>query len=84
MHQRTIHRLLPFSAILLLLAANEPAPLAASPTVDAFLSGASKDCPGCNLHGAKLKRRDLSGADLSGADLSEAILHRAKLERHIY
>jgi hypothetical protein len=47
---------------------------------EAFLAGTVKDCPGCDLREAKLKRRNLSGADLSGADLSGAVLHRAKLD----
>ncbi|MCW5695464.1 MAG: pentapeptide repeat-containing protein [Bauldia sp.] len=45
----------------------------------AFLAGASIDCPGCDLQGVSLKRRNLSGADLSGADLTGASLHRAVL-----
>src|SRR4030088_3859579 len=47
--------------------------------VAAFLAGRSKDCPGCDLSGAKLKRRDLTGANLAGANLSEASLHRSLL-----
>ena len=48
-------------------------------TVEAFLAGTSKDCPGCNLAGAKLKRRNLAGADLSGANLAGASFHRSNL-----
>lgn len=47
--------------------------------LNAFLAGATRDCPGCDLTGANLKRRDLAGADLSGANLSGANLHRALL-----
>ena len=50
-----------------------------SPQRQAFLAGSTKDCPGCDLRGVRLKRRDLSGADLTGADLSDAVLHAAKL-----
>ena len=39
------------------------------PIVAAFLAGESHNCPGCNLVGANLKRRDLTGANLSGANL---------------
>ena len=42
----------------------------AAPDRDAFLAGATKDCPGCDLHNAGLKRRDLTGANLAGADLT--------------
>jgi uncharacterized protein YjbI with pentapeptide repeats len=44
-----------------------------------FLAALSKDCRGCNLSGANLKRFDLTGADLAGANLTGANLHRAKL-----
>ncbi len=47
--------------------------------VEAFLVGAVNDCPGCDLAGADLRRRNLAGADLSGANLSGARLHRAFL-----
>ncbi len=60
----------------------EPPPDLSPPPADqreAFLAGATIDCPGCDLVGADLKRRDLAGADLSGANLSGAVLHRAKL-----
>src|SRR5882724_1767007 len=46
---------------------------------EAFLAGTSKDCAGCNLAGAKLKRRNLAGADLSGANLVGATFHRSNL-----
>ena len=37
----------------------------------AFLAKQTTACPGCDLRGASLDRRDLTGADLSGADLRE-------------
>src|SRR4051794_30503624 len=46
---------------------------------DAFLQGRTKDCPGCNLAGVQLQRRDLSQADLSRAVLRGATLHGANL-----
>src|SRR5262245_51266624 len=45
----------------------------------AFLAGQTKDCPGCNLAGAILKRRNLAGANLAGANLAGASFHRAVL-----
>ena len=45
----------------------------------AFLAGHTKDCPGCDLAGAQLKRRNLAGANLAGANLAGASLHRAVL-----
>ena len=57
--------------------AAEPA-ASASPR-DRFLAGMSIDCPGCDLAGADLRRRDLAEADLSGANLDGAVLHRANL-----
>ncbi len=51
----------------------------AGPAEAAFLAGTARDCPGCRLAGAQLKRHDLSGADLSGADLGGANLHDADL-----
>ena len=45
----------------------------------AFLAGETNDCPGCNLDGANLKMRDLTGADLSGAILSGVNMHRTIL-----
>jgi uncharacterized protein YjbI with pentapeptide repeats len=62
--------------------AEEVAPVAAALPADpvqAFLAGAIIDCPGCDLAGADLRRRNLAGADLSGANLSGARLHRALL-----
>lgn len=44
-----------------------------------FLAGLSKDCPGCDLSGADLRRRDLSDAKLNGANLTRAVFHRANL-----
>src|ERR1700756_4707770 len=46
-----------------------------------FLAGRIKDCPGCDLAGANLKRFDLTQADLAGANLAGANLHRAQLTR---
>jgi uncharacterized protein YjbI with pentapeptide repeats len=57
-------------------AASEPADARS-----AFLSGASRNCPGCSLAETDLRHRDLSGADLSGADLEGALLHRTNLSR---
>ncbi|MSO71136.1 MAG: pentapeptide repeat-containing protein [Alphaproteobacteria bacterium] len=48
---------------------------------EAFLAGATRECPGCDLANADLRRRDLSGADLRGANLAGAVLHRAVLRR---
>jgi len=48
---------------------------------EAFLAGASIDCPGCDLVGVDLRYRDLEGGNLSGADLEGAILHRANLRK---
>ena len=45
----------------------------------AFLAGETNDCPGCNLDGANLKMRDLTGADLSNAILSGTNMHRTIL-----
>ena len=42
----------------------------------AFLAGTAKDCPGCDLRGASLDRRDISGADLSDANLRGATFSR--------
>lgn len=44
-----------------------------------FLAGLSNDCPGCDLSGADLRRRNLTDADLSGANLTRAVFHRANL-----
>jgi uncharacterized protein YjbI with pentapeptide repeats len=69
-----------------------PAPTSAQQPVDtqAIAQGATgqdalnqlrstKQCPGCNLQGAKLKRTDLSGANLSNANLTRAELEKANL-----
>src|SRR6516162_2489817 len=45
----------------------------------AFLAGQTKDCPGCNLAGVSVKRRNLAGANLAGANLAGASFHRAVL-----
>lgn len=50
-----------------------------SDPVEAFLIGATKDCPGCDLAGAQLQRRNLADADLSDTNLAGASLHRAVL-----
>jgi Pentapeptide repeats (8 copies) len=52
---------------------------AGAQSVEAFLAGTTKDCPGCNLAGAKLKRRNLADADLSGANLAGASFHRSSV-----
>ena len=52
---------------------------AAQADLAAFLAGESKNCPGCNLPGANLKRRDLTGANLAGANLRGASFHRSNL-----
>ncbi len=44
-----------------------------------ILAGRSKACPGCDLTGIRLKRRDLQGADFSGAILVDADFFRADL-----
>ena len=64
------------AALIALAPAGAPAAWAQG-DVDAFLAGTTSDCPGCDLSGARLKRRDLSNANLAGADLSEAVLHLA-------
>ncbi|MEM6251935.1 MAG: pentapeptide repeat-containing protein [Cyanobacteria bacterium P01_D01_bin.156] len=40
----------------------------------------TKDCPGCNLGGADLRRLDLTGANLEGANLKNANLFYAVLD----
>ena len=52
---------------------------AAAQDRDAFLAKQTVNCPGCDLRGEKLDRRDLAGADLSGADLRGATFSRAIL-----
>src|SRR5579871_5981188 len=52
---------------------------AQAPDPAAFLAGQTKDCPGCNLAGVSLKRRNLAGANLAGANLAGASFHRAVL-----
>src|SRR5437868_3253994 len=53
---------------------------AAADQRDDFLAGRTVSCPGCDLHNAELKRRDLTGANLAGADLTFATLHAATLQ----
>src|SRR5258705_12124098 len=43
---------------------------------EAFLAGQTINCPGCDLNGASLDRRDLTVADLSGADLRRTTFSR--------
>src|SRR6267378_1110900 len=57
--------------------AHRAAAQSADPT--AFIAGQTKDCPGCNLAGVSLKRRNLAGANLAGANLAGASFHRAVL-----
>ena len=52
---------------------------AQAPDPASFLAGQTKDCPGCNLAGVSLKRRNLAGANLAGAKLAGASFHRAVL-----
>src|SRR5215475_716883 len=52
---------------------------AQSADLAAFIAGQTKDCPGCNLAGVSLKRRNLAGANLAGANLAGASFHRAVL-----
>ena len=52
---------------------------AAADQRDDFIAGRTVNCPGCDLHEAQLKRRDLTGANLAGADLTFATLHAATL-----
>jgi len=69
----------PYADVTVAGVADPPAlPAEASPA-QRFLAGLSNDCPGCELAGADLRRRDLSDAKLSGANLTRAVLHRAKL-----
>src|SRR5258708_1807390 len=49
---------------------------AAAQDRDAFLAKQTVNCPGCDLRGATLDRRDLSGANLSGAGLRGATFSR--------
>ena len=57
-----------------LAAAAEAIDPAEDPLVDR-----ARDCPGCDLSGAVLRRADLSGANLEGANLEGASLHAADL-----
>ena len=54
-------------------------PQAKAQDAAAFLAGTAKDCPGCNLAGASLKRRNFTGANLAGANLAGASFHRSVL-----
>jgi uncharacterized protein YjbI with pentapeptide repeats len=49
------------------------------PTEVEKLAVRARNCPGCDLHGANLKRADLRNANLAGANLTGANLHGAKL-----
>ena len=64
--------LAPAAAALLLVACSAKA----APRSADFLAGKVKDCPGCDLAGANLKRLDLTGAVLAGAIFSHASFHR--------
>ncbi|HHZ68152.1 MAG TPA: hypothetical protein EYN52_09655, partial [Alphaproteobacteria bacterium] len=44
-------------------------PAAYADSVADLLNGLSKDCPGCDLRNANLKRFDLAGGNLAGAIL---------------
>jgi uncharacterized protein YjbI with pentapeptide repeats len=66
-------------AVFCLTVAGSPVHGARAQDAEAFLAGKTKDCPGCNLAGAQLKRRNLGGANLSGANLAGASFHRAVL-----
>src|SRR5258707_1803661 len=70
------------AALLLILAAISAcmsAATAAAQDREAFLARQTINCPGCDLGGANLDRRDLTGADLSGADLRGATFSRTIL-----
>ena len=54
-------------------------PRAYAESVADLLNGLTKDCPGCDLRHANLKRFDLEGGNLAGAILEGANLHGAKL-----
>jgi uncharacterized protein YjbI with pentapeptide repeats len=56
-----------------------PGAMAQAQDAAAFLAGTAKDCPGCNLAGASLKRRNLTGVNLAGANLAGASFHRSVL-----
>lgn len=61
------------------VAASTAAAADAITPVQRFLAGLSNECPGCDLKGADLRRRDLTDARLAGADLTRAVFHRANL-----
>ena len=71
-------------ALAALMLLTVPALPQASGDREAFLAGTTKDCPGCDLAGVRIKGRDLSGGNLAGADLSGATLRHAKLERAVF
>src|SRR5260370_30250420 len=80
----TMHPASPILAIAtfaLALCASATAHQVAAQSADpaAFIAGQTKDCPGCNLAGVSLKRRNLACANLAGANLAGAIFHRAVL-----
>src|SRR5260370_13705884 len=80
----TMHPASPILAIAtfaLALCASATAHQAAAQSADpaAFIAGQTKDCPGCNLAGVSLTRRNLAGANLPGAILAVAGFHRAWL-----
>src|ERR1700747_75581 len=67
------------AVLALALFVDTPSAIAQTPGTAAFLAGKTKDCPGCNLAGASMKRRNLAGANLAGANLNGASFHRAVL-----
>jgi len=69
----------PYAEALAVAAATAEPPAADASPAQRFLTGLSNDCPGCELAGADLRRRDLTDAKLSGANLTRAVLHRANL-----
>ena len=56
-------------------------PGASSKEISHTVKSIAKDCPGCNLKEADLRRANLIGANLKGADLRGADLSRANLRR---
>lgn len=56
-----------------------PPPLNNDPRRDAFIAGESLQCPGCDLSGLILKRRNFEGANLAGANLANTSFHRSNL-----
>src|SRR5262245_50597623 len=80
-HQQTRWRMRALAAVAIfgLVVAGVAAEPAQAQDAEAFLTGKAKDCPGCDLANAQLKRRNLAGANLAGANLAGASFHRAVL-----